>query len=180
MTPADAIINAAKDLTAALRGDVPGPLGATSLDDLKKLEEIFSQEAKSHKNKSQVVAQPPRVREEAATPPRVATPTVPPPKNIINKRPRVSEWPPEEDLQLIDDFPERYGIIAEVPELRPILSHPNEDDHDNEDKQARPQIITQEDTADAPARNTRSQHRTLMQEVIYSCMDITSTPATPR
>ena len=29
VTPADEIINAAKDLTAALRGDVPGPLGAT-------------------------------------------------------------------------------------------------------------------------------------------------------
>ena len=33
---------------------------------------------------------------------------------------------------------------------------------------------------DAPARNTRSQRRTLTQEVIYSCMDITYTPATPR
>ena len=35
VTPADAIVNAAKDLTAALKGNVPGSLGATSLDDLK-------------------------------------------------------------------------------------------------------------------------------------------------
>ena len=47
VTPEDAIVNAAKDLTAALKGNVPGSLGATSLDDLKQLEEIFAQKAKS-------------------------------------------------------------------------------------------------------------------------------------
>ena len=67
-----------------------------------------------------------------------------------------------------------------MPELRVIPSHPNEDDDDDKDNQVHPPIITQEEQADAPARNTRSQHRTLTQEVIYSCMDITSTPATPR
>ena len=80
-----------------MKGNVPGSLRETSLDDLKKSEEIFAQKAKSYTNMSQVVAQPPRVREEAATPPRVATPTGPPPKNIINERPRTSDWPPAED-----------------------------------------------------------------------------------
>ena len=45
--PEYAIVNAAKDVTAALKGNLPGSLGATSLEDLKKLEEIFSQKAKS-------------------------------------------------------------------------------------------------------------------------------------
>ena len=83
MTPADSIVNAAKDLTAALKGNLPGSLGATSLDDLKQLEEIFAQKEKSYKALSQVEAQPPRVREEAATPPRVATPTTQP--NMIRQ-----------------------------------------------------------------------------------------------
>ena len=52
VTPADAIINAAKDLTAALRGEVSGPLGATSLDDLKKMEEIFSQKQRATQNQT--------------------------------------------------------------------------------------------------------------------------------
>ena len=52
VTPADAIINAAKDITAALRGDVSGPLGAKSLDDLKKMEEISPPNSKQlHKIK---------------------------------------------------------------------------------------------------------------------------------
>ena len=38
VTPADAIVHAAKELTEALKGNVPGSLGDTSLDDLAKLE----------------------------------------------------------------------------------------------------------------------------------------------
>ena len=44
----------------------------------------------------------------------------------------------------------------------------------------RPRFITQEDEADAPARNTRAQRRTLTQEVMYFGMNIMSTPATPK
>ena len=35
VTPVDAIVNAAKDLTAALKGNVTGSLRSTYLDDLK-------------------------------------------------------------------------------------------------------------------------------------------------
>ena len=49
VTPTDAIVNASKDITAALKGNLPGSLGATSLDDLKQLEEIFAQKAKIYK-----------------------------------------------------------------------------------------------------------------------------------
>ena len=60
MTPEDAIVNAAKYLTAAFKGNVPGSLGATSLDDLKQLEEIFAQKAKSYNALIPLEAQPPR------------------------------------------------------------------------------------------------------------------------
>ena len=108
--------NAAKDLTAALRGDVSGPLGATSLDDLKKMEEISPQKSKSYTKFNEVVTQPPRVKEVAAKPPRVATPIGSPPNNIN------------------DDFANRYNINENVPELKLIQSHPNKDDDDDEEE----------------------------------------------
>ena len=43
-----------------------------------------------------------------------------------------------------------------------------------------PRWIKQEFEADTPARNIMAQRRILTQEVIYSCMNITSTPATPK
>ena len=116
VTPADAIVNAAKDLTAALKGNIPGSLGATSLDDLKQLEEIFAQKSKSYKALSPVDTQPPRVREEATTPPRVATPTEKP--NMIRQAQRLpGDWPPEEDCNITDEFPEGNGISEVVPEV---------------------------------------------------------------
>ena len=89
------------------------------------------------------------------------------------------DWPPAENCHRTDEFPEGHGIIKEVTELRPVPSHPNEDD-DDEEIPGQPRFSTQEEKTDAPARNTRSQRRTLTQAVVYSCMDITSTPATPR
>ena len=74
VTPADSIVHAAKELTEALKGNVPRSLGDTSLDDLAKVEQIFAQRAQSYKAMSKVVEQPPRVRKESATPPRVETP----------------------------------------------------------------------------------------------------------
>ena len=92
---------------------------------------------------SPVVAQRPRVRDEAATPPRVATPTAQP--NMIRQAQRLpGEWPPAEYGHRIDEFPEEYGIINEVPKLRPIPSHPNEDDDDKEIP-ARQRFSTQEE-----------------------------------
>ena len=134
---------------------MPGSLGDTSLDDLEKLEQIFAQKSQSYKAMRKVVEQPPRVTEEAATPPRVETSTAP---DMICQAPRIpSDWTPAEDCE----------SVAEVPELRPIQSHPNEDDDDDEIME-RPIFVKQEDEADTPARNTRSQRITLNQEVIYS------------
>ena len=77
VTPADAIVHASKELTEALKGNVPGSLGDTSLDDLAKVEQIFAQKVQSYKAMIKVVEQPPTVRKEATTPPRVETPTAP-------------------------------------------------------------------------------------------------------
>ena len=79
---------------------------------------------------SKVVEQPPRVREETTTPPRVETPTAP---DMIFQAPRIpSNWPPAEYC----------GSIAEVPDLGPIQSHPNEDNDDDEIME-RPRFSTQ-------------------------------------
>ena len=148
MTPADAIVHAAKELTEALKGNKPGALGDTYLYELARVEQIFAQKSQSYKAMSNVVEQTPRVREETATPPRVDINKAM--SKVVEQPPRVREeaaTPPRVDCDK----------IAEVPTFR-----------------------KQEYEADMPARNTRSQRRTLTQEVIYSCMNITYTPVTPR
>ena len=77
VTPADAIVHAAKELIEALKGKVPGSLGDTSLDGMAKVEKIFAKKSQRYKAMSKVVEQPPTVRKEAATPTRVETPTAP-------------------------------------------------------------------------------------------------------
>ena len=42
VTPADAIVYSAKELTEALKGNVPGSLGDTYLDELARVEKIYS------------------------------------------------------------------------------------------------------------------------------------------
>ena len=42
VTPEDAIVHAAKELTEALKGNVPRSLGDTSLDELDRAEHIFA------------------------------------------------------------------------------------------------------------------------------------------
>ena len=130
MTPEGAIIHATKELIEALKGNVPGSLGDKSLNDLEKVEQIFSQKAQSYKAMSKVVEQPPIVRKEDSTPPRVETPT--------------------------------------ASEVRPIKIQPNEED-DNDESMERPRYSTQEDEADTPALNTKSQRITLTQEVRDTC-----------
>ena len=99
VTPADAIVYVAKELTEALKGNVPGSLRDTSLDDLEKLEQIFAQKSQSYKAMRKVVEQPPRVRGGAATPTRLETPTTP---EMICQAPRIpSDWPPAEDFNSI-------------------------------------------------------------------------------
>ena len=62
VTPADAIAHSAKELTEALKDNVPGSLGDISLDELTIVEQIFAQKAQSYKAMSKVVEQRPRVR----------------------------------------------------------------------------------------------------------------------
>ena len=96
---------------------------------------------------------------------------------VVEQPPRVTEeatTPPRVETPTAPD------MIRQAPiGVGPIQSHPNEDD-DEDEIMERPRFSTQEDEAYMPARNTRAQRITPTQEVIYSCMKITSTPATPR
>ena len=131
-----------------MKGNVPGSLRDTSLEELVRVEQIFAQKSQSYKSMSKVVEQPTRVREEDATPPRVDRDKAM--SKVVKQPLRVREeaaTPPRVDC----------NRIAEVP-----------------------RFSKKEYEADTPSRNTSSQRRTLTQEVIYSCMNITSTPETPR
>ena len=45
VTPVDAIVHAAKELTESLKGKVPRSLGETSLEELERVEKIFAQKS---------------------------------------------------------------------------------------------------------------------------------------
>ena len=47
VTPEDAIFHAAKELTEALKGNVPGSLGEISIEELARVDQIFAQKGKS-------------------------------------------------------------------------------------------------------------------------------------
>ena len=69
-------------------------------------------------------------------------------------------------------------VVEQSPRVREEAATPPSVDGDIIAKV--PRFSKQECEADTPARKTRSQRRTLAQEVIYSFMKITSTPATPK
>ena len=96
---------------------------------------------------------------------------------VVEQPPRVRE---EAATSPRVDTPTAQDMIPQAPSgVGPIQSYPNEDDDDDEIME-RPRFSTQEYEADMTELNTRSQRRTMTQEVIYSSMKITSTPATPR
>ena len=67
----NAIVHVAKELTEALKGNIPTTLEGISLENLAKLETIVLQQAKQYKATSKVGVQPPRFHEEHVSPPRV-------------------------------------------------------------------------------------------------------------
>ena len=69
-------------------------------------------------------------------------------------------------------------VVEQPPRLREEASTPLRVDGGRISEV--PRFSKQEYESDTPARNTRAQRRTLTQEVIYYCMKITSTPATPK
>ena len=77
MSPEDAVVQAAKELTAALKGSIPSALEGSTVQELEKLDKNFNQTAVTYKESRYYPPPPHRVREETATPQRV-TRTHPP------------------------------------------------------------------------------------------------------
>ena len=159
--PVDAIVHAAKEVTEVLKGNISNTLEGSSLEYLAKLETIFSQQVKQYKEISEVRVQPTRVQEEHISPSRAETT-----RKIQQTQPVVCE-PVEREEDTHTGITEGMGIPTKKT-----------DGEKERNKNSR-HYITQ-DEEDTPAFNTHAFGPTLTQKVIFSCMYITSTPATPR
>ena len=73
----DSVVQAEKELTAALKGRMPSALEGSTVKELEKLDKIFNQTAVTYRESRDDALPPHRVSEETATPQRV-TRTQPP------------------------------------------------------------------------------------------------------
>ena len=105
--------------------------------------------------------QPPRVQEENLSPPRVETT-----RTIQQTKPVA--W---ESVESEEDT--HTGISAGHGDTN------RQTNREQERNNNASHYITH-DNGDAPAHNTRALRRTLTQELIFSCMSITSNPETPK
>ena len=71
MYPEDALAQATKYLTAALKGSMTSVLEGSTVKQLEKLDKIFNQTSVTYKVSRYDAPPPQRVREEIATPKRV-------------------------------------------------------------------------------------------------------------
>ena len=151
VTPKDAVVKAAKDLTRALQGEIPQ--NDESMTALQQLEELFSKKAAEMSARdteaSPRVQTTPRV---PAAPPRVETPS-----------PRV---------QIVEAAQQEQQIVASAPQGLLVESPPAD-----KANTPTPNYISQ-DEEEPPAYNTRGRRaaaaRTLTQESILSAIDISS------
>ena len=148
------MVQAAKELTATLKGLMPSALEGSTVQELEKLDKIFNQTAVTYKEIRNDDPPPQRVSENNATPQKV-TRTQPP-----------SHSPPCEKEPEREPVGENEIVVTSPPLPRM-------------DPQPKPNDISNNDNG-TPAKNTRSKWRKLTQEVMLSCMELTDTPATPR
>ena len=97
-------------------------------------------------------------------------------RTVVEQPPRVREEaaPPPR----VDSYKEIIKVVEQPPRVREEASTPPRVDCNRIEEV--PRFRKQEYEADTPERSTRAQRRTQTQEVIYSFMNITSTPETPR
>ena len=84
MSREDAVVQAANELTAALKGHMPSALEGSTVQELEKLDNIFNQMAVTYKESRNDDPPPHRVSENTATQQRVTrtqTPSHSPPYN---------------------------------------------------------------------------------------------------
>jgi hypothetical protein len=155
VTPADATVQAAKQLIDALKGVVPPPISESGIKQIRRLTSIFT-------NDDGVAPT------EGVHPPRV--------ENTNAKRKTTEAWKTAEE---------------EAPELivaSPTKTTPLPDWFDGYEEQVANQrkqynAITQEDTDDQPAYNTRSKRHTtptITQEALLAAIQMTTTAPSPK
>ena len=149
----DAVVQAAKELTSALKGRIPLALEGSTVQELENLDKIFNQTTVTYKERINDAPPPHRVSKETATPQRVTCMHTP------------CHLPPYEREPERDPVGENEIVVTSPP--LPQL-----------DPQPKPNSITKND-GDTPVKNTRAKGRTLTQEVVLSCMHLTDTPTTP-
>ena len=161
-TPADAIVHAAKLLTAALRGNVPPPLVSSGIDHLKELTNIFDTTAAAY-DKDDEENDPP-----TAHAPRVSMET--PPTSCAQRtavqHPRVNQ----------DTAPApRVGIIDPPINAAPEAAHATTAKPSSLPAWF-PNYITQDDDDTPPAQNTRSRAvtRSITDEAMLSCLEMST------
>ena len=156
ITPGDAIVSAARDLTKALKGNIPPPLVKSAIDHIRELTDIFDETKEKYQQR---IEQQEMDSPEGAQSPRVSP--VHSPRVIPAQSPRVPEVPetePESDL------------IVEYPPIQRRKGTPLPNGI------PRYNIISQDESTDTPARNTRSQAQihSIMDEVMLSCVQLST------
>ena len=144
VSPEDAVVKAAKELTAALKGRMPSALEGSTVQELEKLDKIFNHTAVTYKGRKNDDPPPHRVIDNTATPQSMTRMHLP------------SHSPPYEKE------PER----GPVGENEMVVTYPP---FPRMDPQSKPNNISNND-GDTPAKNTRAKRRTLTQEFMLSFM----------
>ena len=152
--PEDAVVQAAKELTAALKGCMPSSLEVSTVKELEKLDNILNQTSVTYKESIDDAPPPRRVSEETATPQRVTRTQTP------------YHSPPYEKEPGMEPVGENEMVVTSPP-LSRMDPQPNTN-------------ITSKNDGDATEKSTRAKERTLTQEVMLSCTELTDTPATQR
>ena len=180
--PADAIVQASKQLTDTLRGNIPPQLVEISIDQLRHLTSIFGDTAEAYEQRHKedeetigITANSPSVP-KSTPPPRVEQTTTKQAKNYAHDVPNLvvsydSDSDEEEDRE-----PTRLVVASKEVAARPRKGTPL--------PEWMPHYITQDCANDAPsetmrARRTRSEVRSITDDVILSCMEMLQARISP-
>jgi hypothetical protein len=157
VSPESLIIVAAQQLTAALKGNIPG--GNETMEGLTKVSELFTRIAAAKQEVAAAKAQRNKLR---AHPAARQTPLLPwvaaPAPRVVATVPRVEV--PEADCQVTLNDCCIGGNIVASPRCR-TSPQPNYISQDDDDAQPTPRYMT------------RATTRSIMQEAMLSCIDLT-------
>jgi hypothetical protein len=156
VTPADAIVQAAKNLANALKGKIPPPLAKSGIDQLRALTGIFNATNEQNpESPPDSVAPPPRVEAQPATSPRVQIAQTQNDPFAIIEEPTIPELIVASPTRKIVASP--IGTSTSLPACIPNYVSQSQSDPD-----------------DAPAHRTRSRSQVVnvMEEALLSCVQL--------